>query len=82
MLTLQKSESSKKASLLLNSISYLTIVVATIALSTANAQMFGTNANGGASQNGLGSLGALGGNGGLTGGGVINGAGGGGIRRD
>ena len=79
MLTLQKSESSKKASLLLNSISYLTIVVATIALSTANAQMFGTNANGGASQNGLGSLGALGGNGGLTGGGVINGAGGAGL---
>ena len=79
MLTLQKSESSKKASLLLNSISYLTIVVATIALSTANAQMFGTNANGGASQNGLGSLGALGGNGGLTGGGVINGTGGAGL---
>ena len=79
MLTLQKSESSKKASLLLNSISYLTIVVATIALSTANAQMFGTNANGGASQNGLGSLGALGGNGGLTGGGVISGTGGAGL---
>ena len=74
MLTHTKSESSKKASLLLNSIYYVGIFIATMALGPANAQMFGTNANGGASQNGLGTLGTLGGNGGLIGGAVTSGA--------